>query len=115
MAHQIVADEQFVFRPETRNKFFILLAAGVVVFILGLFLAMKSGEHEGAEGHHGSLKVAKELVASTEHGATAEVHEHAKASGEHHGTPTWLKRLHTSLWMNNVYFIGLGLIGLFFV
>ncbi len=29
--------------------------------------------------------------------------------------PLWLKRLYTTLWMNNIYFVGLGIIGLFFV
>ena len=35
--------------------------------------------------------------------------------GGHHETVTWLKRLYTTLWMNNVFFAGLGIIGLFFI
>ncbi len=124
MAHQqVIADEQYVFRPETRNKFFILLAVGIGLLILGLFLSMRGGHHEEGAGHHGAVQVSKELVASTQqhgeeaHSPATDSHSetHAVAAGEHHETAHWLKRLYTTLWMNNVYFIGLGLIGLFFV
>ena len=36
-------------------------------------------------------------------------------AGEHHGSPVWLKRIYTSLWHNNVFFAGIGIIGLFFI
>ncbi|MDZ7646309.1 MAG: hypothetical protein U5K54_03490 [Cytophagales bacterium] len=55
------------------------------------------------------MEVTKNLVAST---APAEV---AEEDAEHHGSPIWLKKIYTSLWHNNIFFIGLGLIGLFFV
>jgi hypothetical protein len=118
MAHLTVADEQYVFRPETRRKLFILLGAGVALFILGLILAMNSGGHEAA-GHgdaHGMVNT-ENLVASTEATAAAgdQEHEHAAAAGEGHHGKGWKERLYTSLWMNNVFFIGLGIIGLFFI
>src|SRR5690606_19089569 len=46
-------------------------------------------------------------------GAAATEAHHGE--GEHHATAPWLKRLYTTLWMNNIYFVGLGIIGLFFV
>jgi hypothetical protein len=110
MAHQTVADEQYVFKSKTRNKIFILLAVGVGLLVVGLLLAMRSGGHEA---HHASLSVTNEMVASADHGAVA-TEGHAGA-GAHHETAPWLKRLYTTLWMNNIFFIGLGLIGLFFV
>ncbi len=113
MAHQTVADEQYVFRPEAKRKIFILLAAGIVLVMLGLFMAMRADNASGA-GHHGSLDAAKQLVASVDHGAATAAEGH-HVEGEHHETPVWLKKLYTTLWMNNVFFIGLGLIGLFFV
>jgi hypothetical protein len=124
MAHQTVADEQYVFKPTAKKWLYILLVVGIALFGLGLVLAMNEGSGHG-ESHHGSLSTEKELVASIdqhgEHGAATDEHHeakeehHAAAAGEHHGSPTWLKRLYTTLWMNNVYFIGLGIIGLFFV
>jgi hypothetical protein len=130
MAHQTVADEQYVFKPSAKKWLYILLVVGIALFGLGLLLAMNEGEGHGGE-HHGSLSVEKQMVASIdqheEHGTATDEHQeakeeghHAEAAGEahgggHHGSPTWLKRLYTTLWMNNIYFIGLGLIGLFFV
>jgi len=72
-------------------------------------------EH-GAEAHDSA---ATGHEAAPEHGeahAPAAGHgEAAHAGAEHHGSPHWLKRLYTTLWMHNIYFVGLGLIGLFFV
>jgi hypothetical protein len=117
MAHHItVADEQYVFTSSTRNRLFMLLAVGVVLFIIGLFSAMSGGSEEshGESEHHGAATVQSEkLTASAQQHATAE-EDHASA-GEHHETAPWLKRLKATLWMNNVFFAGLGIIGLFFI
>lgn len=106
----MIAEENYIFKPETQRKIFILGAVGLVLFGLGVFLAMNSSGH--AEGGHASAEVANNLVAS------ANQHEAAAApaaAAEHHGSPTWLKRIYTSLWQNNVFFTGIGIIGLFFV
>lgn len=106
-----LTEEQYSFKPATRKKLVYLLVAGVVLFAVGLLLAMKSGgEHH--EGGHAAVAVEQHLTASLDEGAT----DHAEGgAGEHHGSPTWLKRVYTTLWMNNVFFTGLGIIGLFFV
>jgi hypothetical protein len=128
MAHHqtVVADEQFEFTSETRNKLYMLLGVGILLFVAGIFFAMRSGnanEGHGEGGHHAAVETTHKLVASTDqepqvgdnkevtedHGAT-EAHE-----GGHGATKTWLKRIKSSLWMNNIFFTGLGMIGLFFV
>ena len=104
----MVAEEHYIFSPGAKKNIFILLAVGVVLFVIGLFMAMSGGGHE-AEGHS-SLKVSSELVASADQeGAASDGHEAAAehASGEHHGSPAWLKRVYTTLWANNIYFVGL--------
>ena len=104
----MVADEQYVFKAGSKKNLTILFVAGLVLFVIGVFMAMNAGE--GHEGGHASVEVTKNLVASTEPAAAA-----AEGGAEHHGSPLWLKRVYTSLWHNNIFFAGLGLIGLFFV
>jgi hypothetical protein len=104
----MIAEEKYVFKPATQRKLFILGAVGIVLFGLGVFMAMNSG-HGHEAGGHASAEVAKNLVASVEPAAAAEAPE------AHHGSPIWLKRIYTSLWHNNVFFTGIGIIGLFFV
>jgi len=103
----MVADEQYIFKPETKRSIFILLGVGILLFVVGVFMAMNAGEHHAAEGHHASVEISKTLVASTEPAG--------EASAEHHETAIWLKKIYSSLWHNNVFFTGMGLIGLFFV
>ncbi len=107
----MVAEEHYIFSPGAKKNIYILLAVGVVLFIVGLIMAMSGGGHE-AEGGHSSLGVSTALVASADEVAASDGHA---AMDEHHGSAPWLKRLYTTLWANNIYFVGLGLIGLFFV
>jgi hypothetical protein len=118
MAHHstVVADEQYVFRTETRNKLFYLLGAGILLFVIGLLLAIFGGGHQE---EHAAVQ-SQELVANAnvnavdqEEGHAAE--GHAEAAGGHEGPALWVKRLFTTLWANNIFFTGLGIIGLFFV
>jgi hypothetical protein len=104
----MVADEQYVFKAGSKKNLTILFVAGLVLFVIGVFMAMNAGD--GHEGGHASVEVTKNLVASTEPASAA-----AEGEAEHHGSPLWLKRVYTSLWHNNIFFAGLGIIGLFFV
>lgn len=110
MAHVTITDEQYIFRRETRNKLFILLGIGLGLFILGVIFTMTGGGEAAGEGH--AMVHSQELVASSAQHATAQEGHHAE---EGHDVALWLKRLYTSLWMNNIFFLGLGIIGLFFV
>lgn len=110
MAHVIIEDEQYIFRSETRKKLFIVLGIGVLLLVVGLLLAMSGPPH--AEADHHAMVDQAHLVASTAQDAG---HADAHAEAGHHGASYWLKRLYTTLWMNNVFFAGIGIIGLFFV
>jgi len=104
-----VSEERYVFKPETRNRLLIWLVVGLALFAIGTFVAMSGGGHEEQEGGHATASVSQEMVASLN--SVAE----PAAAEEHHGSAPWLKRIYTTLWMNNVFFTGLGIIGLFFV
>src|SRR5260221_14127796 len=110
----MIAEEKYIFKPETQRKIFILGAVGLLLFVLGVFLAMREGNgHEGDHEKKATIEISKSLTASV---APQEGHEKkAEAKEEHHGSPTWIKRIYTSLWRNNVFFTGIGIIGLFFV
>jgi hypothetical protein len=108
MGHSTIAEEKFVFTQEAKKKLIILLAVGIVLFIAGVFFARSADHSEGSGGHAGVM--VEKLVATADESAAAE-----HASGDHHETAPWIKRIFTTLWMNNVFFVGLGIIGLFFV
>lgn len=113
MAHVIIEDEQYIFRRETRNRLFMVLGIGVLLFVIGLITSMSGAPH-AAEEH--AMVHEQELVASTaQNHATAQHQDEHAAGGHADGPDYWVKRLFTTLWMNNVFFTGLGIIGLFFV
>ncbi len=105
----MVAEEKYSFESRTKRKLTILFAAGLVLFIIGVFMAMNSGG--GHESGHASAEVSKSMLASIQQ----EGGEAAAAAEEHHGSAPWLKRVYTSLWQNNIFFAGIGIIGLFFI
>ncbi len=107
----MVADEKYEFKGATKTKLVVLAFAGVVLFALGVFMAMRSGHEEHEPAASASVEVAKTLVATTEPVAASEAHP----EGQHHETAPWIKRIFASLWMNNVFFTGIGIIGLFFI
>jgi len=88
-------EEKFVFTAGAKKKISILAVVGLVLTVLGLVMVMNAGDH----GHH----------------AAAAAGHAADAAGHHEGNPDWLKRIFVDLWINNVYFVGLAVIGVFFV
>lgn len=113
MAHQVVVtEEHYVFKSSTKKSLYIVLGIGVLFFAVGLIMAMSGGGHDEHGAGHASLQNS-ELVATTQqHAAASEGHA---AEGHHAEHPIWMKRLFSTLWMNNVFFAGMGIIGLFFV
>lgn len=110
----MIAEEKYEFKPATKRKILYLGLLGLVLFIAGVLIAKSSGGgHEG--GHEkASTEISKSLTASVAPQEGNEEHK-TEAKEEHHGSATWLKRIYTSLWQNNVFFTGIGIIGLFFV
>ncbi len=105
-----ISDERFDFTAGVKKKLAILVVIGMVFLLLGIYLTMASEAHEAGHASVLHTTVGNDLVASNVGPSDG---EHADTG--HHETPTWLKRLYTNLWINNVYFAGIAIIGLFFV
>ena len=81
----MVAEEKYEFKPETKRKIFILGAVGVVLFVLGVFLAMSGGheEHGKAADEHAKAAATENLVAS----AAINVIANSRLQARWHHTP----------------------------
>ncbi|MCG8475894.1 MAG: quinol:cytochrome C oxidoreductase [Cytophagales bacterium] len=80
-----MTEEKLIFTPGARKKLMMIGLVGAVLALLGAVIAATGG------GHHGET-----------------------AEAAHHGA-SWVKRIFSSLWINNVYFTGIAIIGVFFV
>ena len=110
-----MTEERYEFTAGTKKKIFILGAVGIALFVIGIFVAMNSGHdasHGGEAGHALNAVNETSLLASTD--TAASVTEAASTEGHHEGSPL-KKRIFSNLWINNVYFTGLAIIGLFFI
>lgn len=88
-------EERLDFTSRARNKALAALGIGILLLIVGcLMVASGSGAHEV-------------------HSAVPTHGNDAAAAGEH--AFHWSKRLLANLWLNNVWFTGIALIGVFFV
>lgn len=136
-----MSEEKFVITGSAKKKVITTLVVGVVLFVIGL-IGVGSGAFTptGGHGHHGGVMVEERLVADhhEEHGdAHATTHTdatHADAAHGHdaenahgkeaahgeshdggHHAYSWTKRLFANMWINNVFFTGIALIGVFFL
>ncbi len=84
-----MVEEKFEFSSGLKKRLIGYGVAGLVLLALGIILLLTGGGHH-AEGHE------------------------AASAGAHHEFH-WYQRLFANLWINNVYFTGISLIGVFFV
>lgn len=118
-----MAKEVFDFNAGLKKKLSIAFVVGLVLLLVGAMLPGPSHEgEEHAEGDH------VEAIHDGGHEDAADHHEeeshdegHGNAlaeAGEGEGEAShgggWFKRFKIDFWINNVYFTGLALIGLFF-
>lgn len=81
----IEIDEKFNFSSGVKKKVFTFLGIGILLTVIGLAMLILGGGHGHEEAAHG---------------------EHAFH---------WTQRLYANLWINNVFFAGIAIIGVFFV
>ena len=98
-------DEKYVFTANAKRNIAIVLVIGVLFLVVGIFMNMGDATHE--EEEHAANAVSEQLLASTDlvqHASDGE----AAAEAEHHETATWLKKLYSNLWINNMFFCWVG-------
>jgi hypothetical protein len=78
-------EERIEFTSGAKKSLITVGVIGVILLLLGIFMVSSGGHH----------------------------HDH-DADASHHAFH-WTQRLFAGLWINNVYFIGLGVLGVFFV
>ena len=117
MEIKITKEEQFVFTAKLKKTLGILLAVGTLIVVAGILLQVFFGDahHEVAE------HAAEGMEIQASEGRGHEVSQSGSGDPEAHDAvvtshgPTWVTRLWTNLWINNVFFTGLAVIGVFFV
>lgn len=107
--HHVKVVDKFEFAGSARKLTLGLIGVGLVLFVLGIFLAMNAGDgHAADHGHHGSLAPATQTVTLASAGG-----EHG---GAHHGPlGGWLGRVWSNILLNGVYFLGVAILALFFI
>jgi hypothetical protein len=111
MDHQVNLDEKFEFTAKAKRTIFIVGAIGVLLLVLGI-LTTSGGGHGEADAHALNEISEQSLLASADepHGEAVGGH----GNDAHHATFSWVQRLYANLWINNVFFTGLAIIGVFF-
>jgi len=97
-------EERFEFTAKAKKNLIITIVVGLILAVIGVVALQKGGSHGDAS--HDKVEMSQE---GGGHGKAAS----GEASG-HHGSPTWLKRVYSNLWINTIFFAGIGLIGVFF-
>jgi hypothetical protein len=101
--HQHNLDEQFVFSDGARKSIFTVLVVGIVLFIIGIFMAMNAGDGHSHDSH--ALAASGDFVTTA--GGEGDGHGHGHA---YH----WTHRLKVTLWHNTTFFLFISVIGIFF-
>jgi hypothetical protein len=109
-----MTEERFSFTASAKKTLMIIGVIGIVLLVIGTMSSMSGGHAEEGEHAINNLTSQSDLLASADEPVHSEAEAHGAAE-EHHGSAPWLKRLFNNLWINNIYFTGLGIIGLFFV
>ncbi|GGZ28252.1 hypothetical protein GCM10007049_21490 [Echinicola pacifica] len=110
-------DQKFDFTAALKKSLMIMGGIGALLLVLGIFTA-GSGDHGHEAAGHGT-----EHVDAAAHGDDHGAHDdhaaeagHADAGHEDggHSAFHWSERFFANLWINNVYFAGIAIIGVFF-
>lgn len=101
-------DQKFDFTSAIKKSVLIFGGIGAVLLVVGLLFAMFGGDH----GHVVEEAGAHVVENSGTHEAETDSAHEVEADGGH--SFHWSERFFANLWVNNVYFAGIAVIGVFF-
>ncbi|MFN6943387.1 MAG: quinol:cytochrome C oxidoreductase [Cytophagaceae bacterium] len=91
-----MTEEKFVFTSLAKKRVFTVIGLGIILLLLGMFML---ANHIGVE-HHEHTRIFPEDTH----------HDHAQF--EH---VEWSVRIIKNIWHNNIFFVGISIIGVFFI
>lgn len=111
----MISEERYEFTSTAKKRLIIFLIVGVILSVFGYF-TLSSGDHHGhGHDHEGHSEVVSDGHGEEPYGTDTNVTEEGHGShGGHHGSSPSVKRVLSNLWINNVFFAGLAIIGVFF-
>lgn len=136
-----ISEERYEFTSKKKTSLFALIAIGLVLIIASAIFFKPSSGHDNHDSHGGHAKVEKhdkhhgEEPYATEHNSHEVTHHGEKTEDKHtnehksehheaghgedahggeHGADSWFKHFSVNFWINNVFFGGLALVGVFF-
>src|SRR5690606_31910879 len=107
-------DQKFDFTAALKKSIFIFGAIGAVLLVIGILFAMFGSDH-GSTAHEAAghaIEAAGEHAHETA-GHVTEAGGHAVEDAGGHGYH-WSERFFANVLINNVYFAGISIIGVFF-
>lgn len=112
----MVSEERFEFTATAKRNLLITLGVGVLLAVLGFFTVGSGDDHGGGHGGDHAEQVAVDGHDQEPYGdGKAESAEAGHGASEgHDGAGPVKMRFLSNLWINNVFFGGLAIIGVFF-
>jgi hypothetical protein len=109
-------NKRFSLDDTTKKILLGIIAVGIVLILLGLITSMGGAPKQGGDSHHSSLQNATETIYSLVSGGEAHGEHGAHSGSEHrHSGPYWLVRNLASLLVNNMFFLCISALCLFFL
>jgi hypothetical protein len=105
-------DQKFDFTAALKKSIFIFGAIGAVLLVIGILFAMFGSDHGTHEAAGHAVETTGEHAQESA-GHVTEADGHAVEETGGHGYH-WSERFFANLWINNVYFAGISIIGVFF-
>ncbi|MCC5943462.1 MAG: quinol:cytochrome C oxidoreductase [Bernardetiaceae bacterium] len=102
--------EHFEFSAKAKKTIFTIAGIGLIFALIGIILLATDSGHD----EHANLIESGNTLASISEEGTSGI-EAGGHGDEHHAEYHWTQRLKANFWVNSIFFLGIAVIGVFFV